>query len=159
MGLTKDEFFQAWIDAKESQEPYIIETAWKRYEQTQQPDYKSTSKSNGPTAEQFQASLDPFLSDANVAGHIEKSKFISIPADVAPWRATGLVLEHGQKVSVFNTGRVWRSKLLDLSLGPQWVCDLQPVGRIIRDDSRHSRPSSLFLDSVRDILIRLIALA
>lgn len=121
MSLTKDEFFQTWLAAKESQEPHIIETAWKRYQHTQAPDYTTVPESNDPDAKAFQDNFQNFLQNPDVASSIETSKFITRPANILPWTPTGLNLQPGQQVSTFASGRVWRSRVLDLFVPPQFA--------------------------------------
>lgn len=121
MALTKDELFQTWLAAKESQEPHIIETAWQRYQQTLLPTHQSTPESSDPTAEALQAHFETFLSHPDVSPSIDNFKFVTRPANTLPWKATGINLHPGQQVSTFATGRVWRSRVLDLYIGPQFA--------------------------------------
>ncbi|KAK4506427.1 hypothetical protein PRZ48_000159 [Zasmidium cellare] len=121
MALTKDEFFQTWLQAGESQEPHIIETAWKRYQTTQEPTYTTIHESNDPDAQTFKSNFQHFLQHPDVAGSIETTKFITRPANILPWTPTGLNLQPGEQVSTFASGRVWRSRVLDLFVPPQFA--------------------------------------
>ncbi|KAF2171421.1 hypothetical protein M409DRAFT_50863 [Zasmidium cellare ATCC 36951] len=94
MSLTKDEFFQTWLAAKESQEPHIIETARTRYQHTEAPNYTTVPESNDPDAKAFEAHFENFLQNPDVAS---------------------------QQVSTFASGRVWRSRVLDLFVPPQFA--------------------------------------
>lgn len=121
MGLTKDEFFQTWLAAQESQEQHVVETAWERYQHTQASTYTTDPEASDPDAKTFESHFGPFLSSPEISSSIRTTKFLTHHANTLPWTATGLQLQPGQQVSTFATGRLWRSRALDLYIGPQFA--------------------------------------
>lgn len=70
-----------------------------------------------PDVGQLKAAFDPLL-DA-VRGDVQAAEYMRLDARKPPWTATGLEVAEGQEVSVFATGRLWRSRPRDLWIRPQ----------------------------------------
>lgn len=117
MVLSFDEFKRIWAETDEDQSELMIDTAWRRYQQVQADDYVMHPEGLEPTLEQFEAAFEPILN----SGHLLcKYKFCTLPASNIPWTPTGVYVQDEQAVSVFATGRTWRSRLLDLYLPPKF---------------------------------------
>jgi len=71
-----------------------------------------------PDAQRLKAAFDPLLHAAGDA--IRSAECLYLDARRPPWTATGIHVEAGQEVSVFATGRLWRSRARDLWLAPQF---------------------------------------
>lgn len=119
MPLTREQFEERWRQLAESQEAHAIDTAWRRYQQVQDPSHVATPVD--ASALQFQSYCEPLLTDANVKSAIEEHKFVTLSANSIPWTASGVCLKPGHTASTFATGRVWRSRLLDMWLRPQFA--------------------------------------
>lgn len=115
--MSFEDFKHAWKDLGEDQSEKMVETAWRRYQQLQADDYVTRSEQEDPTLEQFEAGFQPILQ----SGHLTcKHKFMTLPASNIPWTPTGIYVGYEQAISVFATGRTWRSRLLDLYLPPKF---------------------------------------
>ena len=71
-----------------------------------------------PDLDQLQSAFDPLL--GTVRDTVQTAKYVHLDAKKPPWTATGIMVEKGQEVSVFATGRLWRSRPRDLWLAPQF---------------------------------------
>ena len=121
MLLSQDQFIERWKKLGENQAPHAVDAAWRRYQQVQDPSYKTETETDDPSASEFRADLSVFLEDAIVSDAIAGHKFVTLHANTIPWTVTNLQLRPGQTVSTFATGRVWRSRELDLWLRPQFA--------------------------------------
>jgi hypothetical protein len=83
---------------------------------------------------------------------VQDTKYLVLNGRRPPWTATQLHIEAGQSVSIFATGRLWRSRPLDLWLGPQFGlwCRLGENGTVF--NSTHAtntftadRPANFYL--------------
>lgn len=117
MPLSYDEFKRVWAESGENQSEIILETAWRRYQQVQADDYTARREKDDPTLEQMEAEFKPILQSGKLLGQY---KFFTLPANNVPWTPTGVYAQDDQAISVFATGRTWRSKLLDLYLPPKF---------------------------------------
>lgn len=121
MPLSQEEFVNQWKQLGESQAPHAIDAAWRRYQLVQSPSHSTEHESDDPSASEFQSSFSSLLNNEYIQQQIANHKFISLPANRIPWTATGIVLKKDDGVSTFASGRVWRSRLLDLWLRPQFA--------------------------------------
>jgi hypothetical protein len=112
--LDKAQFEQLWRQAGEDQTDHFVETAWRRYNQI----HRKQSHYDDSSIDQLKAAFEPLLD--KVRDNVQAVKYLSLDAKRPPWVATHLHLTAGQEVSVFATGRIWRSRVLDLWLGPQF---------------------------------------
>ena len=119
MSLTYTEFVRQWKQLGES--PHAVEAAWRRYQLVQSPSHTTEPEAEDPSASDFTSSFESFLENAIVKDAIDEYKFVSLPAHHIPWTATGIQVKPNGTVSTFATGRVWRSRLLDLWLRPQFA--------------------------------------
>lgn len=117
MPLSRDEFKRMWADSGENQSEVVLETAWKRYQQVQAEDYTIHPEQDEPTLEQLEAEFKPILESGQLLGQY---KFFTLPASNIPWTPTGVYAQDDQAISIFSTGRTWRSKILDLYLPPKF---------------------------------------
>ncbi|MBA7490073.1 hypothetical protein ES702_00607 [subsurface metagenome] len=117
MALSFEDFKRVWKDSGENQSDIMIDVAWRRYQQVQADDYVMQREQDDPTLEDLEAAFEPILQ----SGHMTcKYKFMTLPASNIPWTPTGIFVQSDQAVSIFSTGRTWRSKLLDLYLPPRF---------------------------------------
>lgn len=117
MSLSYDDFRQAWAESGEDQSETVLETAWQRYQHVQADDYITRPAEEDPSLEQMQTEFMPIL---NASHNLDSYRFFSLPANNIPWTPTGVYAGEDQAISVFSTGRTWRSKLLDLYLPPKF---------------------------------------
>ena len=116
-----EHFADRWRQSGESSAAHAVDTAWRRYQQIQDASYRTEPETDDPTAAAFESDLGSFLSHLTIAGSVQEHRFTTLPANTIPWTATGLHLTEGQQISTFATGRVWRSRDLDLWLRPQFA--------------------------------------
>lgn len=121
MPLSYEEFTHQWSHLGESQAPHAVDAAWRRYQFVQDSSYATDLESEDPSASQFQSNFELFLRDLTVRRSVREYKYTSFRANRIPWIATGIHLKAGDTVSTFAAGRVWRSRLLDLWLRPQFA--------------------------------------
>jgi hypothetical protein len=121
MALSQEEFTKKWKQLGESQAAHTIDAAWRRYQLVQSFSHRTEPESGDPSALQFQSSFNALLKDDVVQQSIAESKYISLLANRIPWTATGVCMKAGDTVTTFAAGRVWRSRLLDLWLRPQFA--------------------------------------
>lgn len=121
MPLSQEQFVERWKQLPEVQQPYAVDTAWRRYQRVQDRSYITESEKDDPSASEFKSSFIELLEDVAVKDAIAEHKFISLPANKIPWTASDLSLRPGQTLSTFASGRVWRSRELDLWLRPQFA--------------------------------------
>lgn len=114
MELDKTAFEQQWREAGESQSEILVETAWRRYTQinARRPEYFD------PTLYKLEYTFLPVLEAVKSTSSTYRT--FHLPGNKPPWKATGLTIAQGQSVTVLATGRLWRSRQLDLWLGPQF---------------------------------------
>lgn len=117
MSLSYDDFKRTWTESGENTSEIVLETAWRRYQQVQADDYVTRPEKDEPTLEQMEAGFQPILRSGQILGQY---KFFTLPASNIPWTPTGIYAQEDQAISVFSTGRTWRSKLLDLYLPPKF---------------------------------------
>jgi len=67
--------------------------------------------------DQLRAAFDPLIHA--VRDDVLCAEYVYLDAKRPPWTATRVQLREGQEVSVFATGRLWRSRPRDLWIGPQ----------------------------------------
>jgi hypothetical protein len=115
------EFATKWTGLGENSETHAVEAAWKRYEFVTGPSYAAESDEEEPLASQLQSDFEVLIKDPAVECAIAEHKCISLLANRIPWTATGFCLNPGDTVSTLAFGRVWRSRLLDLWLRPQFA--------------------------------------
>lgn len=75
-------------------------------------------KYDDPDPSRLKAAFEPLIHAAGDA--IQTAKCLRLDGAKPPWTATGLRVEAAQEVSVFATGRLWRSRARDLWLAPQF---------------------------------------
>lgn len=139
MPLSHDQFIIRWKDLGESQAPHAVDTAWRRYQQVQDASHITEAESSDPSASEFESIFHAFLEDAVVKDAIAQQKFVSLPANRIPWTITGLHLKQRQTVSTFASGRVWRSRELDLWLRPQFALWFKiGINGLVFNSTRHS---------------------
>ena len=71
-----------------------------------------------PDAHRLTLAFDPLLRAAGDS--IRAVECLYLDASRPPWTATGVRVEEGEEVSLFATGRLWRSRARDLWLAPQF---------------------------------------
>ena len=123
--LSKKDFEANWKTfPNESQTPIATDAAWRRYQHvftgppnapyaqplTSKPTYSD------PDAKTLQINFMTVVSSPSISAW----QVIEVSGNRPPWTPTGLHLSSGQCVTTLATGRVWRNKLLDLWLGPQF---------------------------------------
>lgn len=121
--LDRTEFEREWTaSGKEDTSLVTVDTAWRRYGQVVQAFGESSPTQPcqypDPSLDDLRAAWEPIFRMGNP--WIQASNIVAVPGNRPPWTATGLHIAAGQEVSTFATGRVWRSKLLDLFLLPQF---------------------------------------
>ncbi len=70
-----------------------------------------------PGMDRLRAAFDPLI--GAVRGDVESAEYLHLDGKRPPWTATGTRVREGQEVSVFATGRLWRSRPRDLWIRPQ----------------------------------------
>ena len=118
---SQNEFGTQWKQLGENTEPHAVEAAWKRYQFVKNLSYTTESEEEELSASELQSGFESLIKDPAVEHAIAGRKSISLPANRIPWTATGLRMSPGDTVSTFAFGRVWRSRLLDLWLRPQFA--------------------------------------
>lgn len=98
----------------------MLDVAWRRYQQVNHDDYRTSIERDDPTRQQLEVAFEPLLAQPWLAGRIASHKYMTLKANTVPWTATGIHIKEDQAISVFPTGRTWRSRLLDLYLPPQF---------------------------------------
>jgi hypothetical protein len=85
-----------------------------------------------PDAALWQQQFTALLQAAGSA--VSSFEFITLPATEAPWLNTGIELQQGETISLFNSGRIYANKALDIWLEPtlQVWFRLGDGGRIFR---------------------------
>lgn len=121
MTLDQKSFLEAWKLAGEDTSPSVCDVAWRRYQHTRSPNYQTIPESKDPSLSDFSSALESLVTSPGVSPWISSFKFISIPSNTIPWLSTGIRVEAGTHISTFATGRIWRSRLLDYFLPPQFV--------------------------------------
>ena len=121
MSLSYEEVVDKWRQSGENQAPHAVDAAWRRYQLVQSPSHTTEPEVDDPSASEFESSFEGFLGNAAVKDSVAEYKFESLPANRIPWTAIGIRLKAGDTVSTFAAGRVWRSRLLDLWLRPQFA--------------------------------------
>lgn len=119
-GLTFEQFKEKWKSDGESEMEIVVDTAWRRYQQVNAKDYQLIPEGTYPSLDQLRARFDALLNQPSIEPLWTKRAYLTLPANVIPWTPTGVFLSDDQAVSVFATGRTWRSKLLDLYLPPHF---------------------------------------
>ena len=91
-----------------------------------------------PDRQAFSDELEPILASAP-EGLIRQASWLDLPANQAPWVATGIDLSAGDSVSVFSVGRVMVNGALDLHFDPalQLWFRVGEAGTVFRG-TRHS---------------------
>ena len=114
MALDRPAFEKQWLDSNENPSPILLVTAWRRYTQinTTRPSY------DDPTLYDLESTFLPALEA--VKSTSSSYRTFHLLGNKPPWKATGMTIAQGQTVTVLATGRIWRSRLLDLWLGPQF---------------------------------------
>lgn len=114
MELDRAAFEKQWCESGESISEITLDTAWRRYKQINitRPGYTD------PTLEKLESTFLPVLEAVKSTSSTYRT--FHLPGNKPPWKATGMTIAQGQSVTVLATGRLWRSRLLDLWLGPQF---------------------------------------
>lgn len=120
MSLSFEQFERQWQQSGELCTDTVLDVAWRRYQHVQADDHETKPESAEPSLEQLQAALKPILQHPEIAARVSRYKFFTLRAGTIPWTPTGIFVLEEQPVSIFATGRTWRSKLLDLYLPPQF---------------------------------------
>lgn len=71
-----------------------------------------------PDAHRLKIAFDPLIRAAGDS--VRTAECLYLDGNRPPWTATGIRIEAGEEVSVFATGRLWRSRARDLWLAPQF---------------------------------------
>ena len=139
MSLSRERFINKWAQLTESQESHAVDAAWKRYQYVQDQPYTTEPERDDPSTAEFQSSFQDFLESTTVNDATTEYRFITLPANRIPWTATGISLRRGQNVSTFASGRVWRSRDLDLWLRPQFAVWFRVgINGIVFNSTSHS---------------------
>lgn len=112
--LSKSDFITKWKHLPEDHSERGTETAWRRYQQT----LGHLPERNDPSLDELKAAFQPLVDAAD--DDVQSAQYTYVDGKRPPWTATHLEIEAGQEVSTFATGRLWRLRLLDLWLGPQF---------------------------------------
>lgn len=115
-----EDFQRQWREAGELVTEPTLSVAWRRYQHVSQDKYKGLPEHTEPSLEQLKEAFRPLLGQAWLADLIMSHKYLTLPASTTPWTATGIHVLEDQAISVFATGRTWRSRMLDLYLPPQF---------------------------------------
>ena len=75
------------------------------------------SSYEAPDIDRLREAFDPLI--RRVQDHVRGAEYVFLDGRRPPWTATNLALQAGEEVSVLAVGRLWRSKPLDLWIGPQ----------------------------------------
>ncbi|KAK4569342.1 hypothetical protein LTR86_003104 [Recurvomyces mirabilis] len=120
MPLSQQDFEKTWEAAGENQAAHAIDAAWRRYQLVNSSDHTSKHESSDTTRAILEQSVDSLLQDPDISKASASHHLITLPANRIPWTPTDLNLKAGTTISIFSSGRLWRSKLLDLWVGPQF---------------------------------------
>lgn len=114
MDVTGPDFEKQLFSSGESSNPTLLETAWRRYNHinSSRPEY------DDPALQDIESTFLPGLEAVKSTSSIYRT--FHPPGNKPPWKATGMTISQGQTVTVIATGRLWRSRILDLWLGPQF---------------------------------------
>jgi hypothetical protein len=114
MEFDRPSFVKQWLSSGENNHPTLLDTAWRRYNQIN----PNRLAYNDPTLSDLESTFLPALEAAKSTSSSYRT--FHLPGSKPPWKATGMTIAQGQTVTILATGRLWRSRLLDLWLGPQF---------------------------------------
>jgi hypothetical protein len=121
MALTREEFVERWHQLPEFQSNHIIETAWRRYKQTQSSTHMTELESNDPDSQTLAHEFQELIENEDISGSMSTYKLLTLNANSIPWTPTDVFVSPDQEVTVFASGRVWRSRLLDMYFNSQYA--------------------------------------
>jgi hypothetical protein len=114
------DFTHSFAAAGEPTDPITVATALQRYRHTQKPSYKTKPESSDLSLHQLDLSLNALISDPAIADAFNEHHLFTLHCSRIPWTSTGVHINKGETISTFASGRLWRSKMLDLFVGPQF---------------------------------------
>lgn len=118
--LSYDQFRKLWHESGEDASDKVVDVAWRRYQHVQSDDYETVPENDHPSLEQLKEYFELILDQPGISELCSKRRYLTLPVSNIPWTPTGIQVKAEQPVTIFATGRTWRSKLLDLYLPPQF---------------------------------------
>ncbi|KAK3673342.1 hypothetical protein LTR78_006888 [Recurvomyces mirabilis] len=120
MSLSQQEFEKTWEAAGENQAAHAIDAAWRPYQLVNSSSHTSRPECHDTTRAALERRINSLVQDPTISKASASHHLITLPANCIPWTPTGRNLKTGTTTSIFSSGRLWRSKLLDLWVGPQF---------------------------------------
>ncbi|KAK5092554.1 hypothetical protein LTR70_001865 [Exophiala xenobiotica] len=118
--LSYEEFKQQWDGSDETTSDLIVDVAWRRYQHVHAAEFKIVPENDHPSLDQLKEYFELLLNQPGISELCSKRVYLELQASNIPWTPTSIQVKPEQPVTIFATGRTWRSKILDLYLPPHF---------------------------------------